>query len=267
MSHAETFHALHKGPDILILANAWDAGSARMIETQGAKAIATSSAAVAWAHGYADGHHLPVDVLVTAVREIARVISVPLSVDCEGGYADGPAQAAANIARVIDAGAIGCNIEDGTDAPETLAAKIEAVRAVADRAGVKFFINARTDVYLKNLAQGDAALAETVRRGKRYVEAGADGFFVPWAADVAVFETVAREVGAPINAISRKGGPGFAALKAAGVRRLSAGTAVARAAMEATRSATAAFLASGDSDGLVAAGGAPSDINALFKDR
>lgn len=264
---AASFHALHTGPDVLILANAWDAGSARLIETLGAKAIATTSAGVAWSHGYADGHHAPVDAVVATVREIARVVQIPVSTDLEGGYSDDPGRAGEAAARVIDAGGVGINIEDGRDAPDLLARKIEAVRKAADKTGVNLFINARTDVYLKNLVEGDAALPETVRRGKLYKAAGASGFFVPWATDPAVLKAIVAQVGLPLNAITRKGLPKLADLKALGVRRLSAGTGVARAAFEATRAAAAAFLADGDSDALVAKSGALSDLNALFKDK
>ena len=127
MNNAAAFNALHAS-GLLILPNAWDAGSARLIETLGARAVATSSAAVCWAHGYADGHHLPVDFLITTVREITRVVSIPVTCDFEGGYADDPATVAENIARVIDAGAVGINIEDGNAPPELLARKIAAVR-------------------------------------------------------------------------------------------------------------------------------------------
>lgn len=263
---ATKFHALHAGPDVLILANAYDAGSARLIETLGAKAIATTSAGVAWTHGYADGHDIPVDALVGTVREIARAVALPISTDLEGGYSDDPAQAGEAAARVIDAGAVGINIEDGRDAPDLLARKIEAVRAAAERTGVKLFVNARTDVYLKNLVPADAALAETMRRGKLYRAAGADGFFVPWALEPSVLSAVVAEVDLPLNAITRKGLPSLAELKKLGVRRLSAGTGISRAAFEATRAAAAQFLADGDSDALVAKSGALSDLNALFRD-
>ncbi len=262
---ATAFHALHAGPDVLILPNAFDAGSARLIETLGAKAIATTSAGVAWTHGYADGHYLTVDALVATVREIARVVKLPITTDVEGGYADDPAAAGEVVARVIDAGAVGINIEDGVDAPELLCRKIEAAQSVAERAGVKLFVNARCDVYLRKLAEGEAALAETLRRGKLYLAAGADGLFVPFAADATVMSAVIAEVPLPFNAITRKGLPSLAELKTLGVRRLSAGTGISRAAFEATRAAAAQFLADGDSDTLVARGGAPSDLNALFK--
>lgn len=258
------FHALHQGPDILLLANAWDAGSARVVETLGPKALATSSAAVAWSHGYADGHKLPVNVLIATVREIVRGVSLPLTVDIEGGYADDAEGVGETVARIIGAGGIGINIEDGRDAPELLCAKIGAARAAAEKAGVALFINARTDVYLKNLAQGEAALAEAVRRGKLYRDAGADGFFLPGPVDTALFAAVVKEVGLPLNVMSRKGVAPLAELKAAGVRRLSAATAIGRAALHAARAAAAAFLADGDSDALATAAGPSFDYNTLF---
>lgn len=175
---AADFHALHQGPEVLRLPNAWDAASARTIESAGAKAIATSSAAVAWAHGFADGHHLPVSKLVATIEEIARVVSAPITADAEGGYADNPADAAQNIVALMRAGAVGINIEDGRESHELHVRKVAAVRAAAEREGVKLFINARTDVWLKQLVAPEAALEEGVRRGKALREAGADGFFV-----------------------------------------------------------------------------------------
>ncbi|HEY4987985.1 MAG TPA: isocitrate lyase/phosphoenolpyruvate mutase family protein, partial [Bradyrhizobium sp.] len=108
--HAKIFADLHAGPKLLVLPNAWDAGSARVIEHAGAKAIATSSAAVAWAHGYADGQHLPFKVLLETVREIAATVSVPVSADIESAYAEDAAGAAETVARIRDAGAVGINI-------------------------------------------------------------------------------------------------------------------------------------------------------------
>ncbi len=263
MSNADTFHALHAS-GFLTLPNAWDAGSARIIETLGAKAVATSSAAVCWAHGYADGHHLPVDFLVTTVREITRVVSIPVTCDVEGGYADDPAQVAENIARVIDAGAVGINIEDGREPPELLARKIAAVREAAARAGVNLFINARTDVFLKGLAEGEAAVAETLRRGALYREAGADGLFAPYVVEDAHIAAIASDCGLPLNVMARPGLAAAARLEALGARRLSSATGLARAALNALKTATTAFLETGDSDALAAAGGPPGDYNKLF---
>lgn len=264
MSTADIFHGLHAGPDILILANAWDAGSARLIETLGAKAIATSSAAVCWSHGYADGHHLPVEFLTVSVREITRVVSIPVSCDFEGGYSDDLPTVAGNIAKVIDAGAVGINIEDGRDPPELLAAKIGVVREAAAKAGVNLFINARTDVFLKGLAEGEAAVAEALRRGALYREAGADGLFVPWVVEPGHIRTIAAECGLPLNVIARPGLAPAAELLTLGARRLSGGTGPARAALAALKASATAFLETGDSDALSAAGGDGGDYNKLF---
>ena len=265
MSNADLFRRLHAGPDLLILPNAWDAGSARVIETLGAKAVATSSAAVCWSHGYADGHHLPVAFLVTTVREITRVISIPLTCDFEGGYADDAATVGENVARVIDAGAVGINIEDGLEPPDLLAAKIEAVRKTADKAGVALFINARTDVYLKRIAEGGAAVEEVQRRAALYKAAGADGLFAPGIVVAEEIILVAADCGLPLNVMARPGLPAGPALQQLGARRVSSATGLARAALYALKTATTAFLQTGESDALYAAGGDGGDYNALFK--
>src|SRR5262249_31541740 len=154
--------------------NAWDAGSARIIEHAGAKAIATSSAAVAWAHGYPDGEAIPPEALLSTVRAIVRVVGVPVSADVESGYAPDAGAAQTFAARVIDAGAVGVNLEDGTGAPDLLVAKIGGMKAAAAKAGIDLWINARTDVYLRGLKEGQAAYEETVARARRYREAGTD---------------------------------------------------------------------------------------------
>jgi len=148
---AKIFAALHAGPKLLILPNAWDAGSARVIESAGAKAIATSSAAVAWSHGYPDGQFLPFDTLLAAVREMTRVVSVPVSADIESAYAHDAATAAMTVKRVLEAGAVGINIEDGNDPPDLLAGKIENLKIATRKAGIDLWVNARIDTYLRRL--------------------------------------------------------------------------------------------------------------------
>src|SRR5258705_5272969 len=175
---AETFHSLHKEKDILVLPNAWDAGSAKVIEDAGAKAIATSSAGVAWALGYPDGNVLPPRMLADLAARITDVIRVPLSVDFEGGYTKNPAKVAENLKPIIDAGAVGINIEDGEGTPELLAKKIEQARKAAESAKVNVFINARTDVYLAEIGSPERRVGETIARAARYRDAGADGIFV-----------------------------------------------------------------------------------------
>ena len=173
------FRRLHAPGQLLVLPNAWDAASARLIESVGATAIATTSSGVCWARGYPDGKALPLAVLVGAVAEIVRVTRLPVSADVEAGYSADPQRVAETVSAVIGAGAVGINLEDGSAPPELLAAKITAVKQAARRAGVDLFVNARTDVYLKRLAPPERAVAETIARGKRYQEAGCDGLFVP----------------------------------------------------------------------------------------
>jgi 2-methylisocitrate lyase-like PEP mutase family enzyme len=145
MTSTNTFRALHHGNELLLLPNAWDPGSARLIESLGAKAIATTSAGLAWSRGYPDGDALPIEQLIKTVRDISRVIRVPLSIDVEGGYSDDPAVVARLVSGIIEAGAVGINIEDGAGSPDVLCAKIETARRSAARAGVDLFINvART---------------------------------------------------------------------------------------------------------------------------
>ena len=264
MSQAAIFKQLHAGPQILVLPNAWDAASAALMEDAGAQAVATSSAAVAWAHGYADGDLLPVPTLLAAIGEIARVLKVPLTADIEGGYSDDLQTLAETVKGVIGAGAVGINLEDGVRAPDLHARKIEAARKAAGQAGVALFVNARTDVYLRGLAQGEAALAETLRRAELYRAAGADGIFVPGPVDEALLGTLAREIALPLNVMGRGGAPSAERLQALGVRRLSSATAPFRAAYAALGRAMSAFLESGDADALAQAGQGLTDLNKRF---
>lgn len=259
---AAAFHALHD--DFLILPNAWDAASARVVAEAGAKAIATSSAAVAWSQGFADGHHFPPARLVTVIEDIARVVSVPISCDAEGGYADDAKAAAENVARLIDAGAVGVNLEDGKQPHELHLRKIEAIRTVAEKKGVNLFINARTDVILKQLVPAEQAVAETLRRAAAIKAAGANGLFVPGIADANDIAAVAEAAGLPLNVMARPGLPPLGELKKLGVKRFSAATAIFNAAIAGVQAATAEFLTEGDAEALWARRGRPLDYNALF---
>jgi 2-methylisocitrate lyase-like PEP mutase family enzyme len=242
------FRKLHAGPGVLVLPNAWDAGSARVIESAGAKAIATTSAGVAWSRGYPDGDALPVELLLAAAREIVRAVRVPVSMDIEGGYSPDPAAVADVVARVVDAGVAGINIEDGAGTPELLAPKIEAARARAQRAGVDLFINARCDVYLRGIAEDDP-VGEVVRRATLYRRAGCDGLFVPGLADASEIAAVASAVDLPLNVMLLPDLPPLDVLAARGVRRLSAGSAIAEAALGRTRDLAARLLA-GDASAM-----------------
>lgn len=225
-----TFRALHTGPAILLLPNVWDAASARLVEVCGAAAVATSSAAVSWAHGVADGEHLTRDVLVRSIREIAAVVRIPLSVDLEGGYSDDPNELDDLVREVLDAGAVGVNLEDGGGPPASLCAKIERARRVSTQLGVDLFVNARTDVYLRGLAPPAERAAATLARAQLYRDAGCDGLFVPGLSDPAEITAVVAAARLPVNLMTTPGLAPPPRLQAMGVRRLSVGTALSRAA-------------------------------------
>jgi 2-methylisocitrate lyase-like PEP mutase family enzyme len=259
-----TFRDLHQGPALLVLPNAWDAGSARLIESLGAKAIATTSAGIAWSRGYADGNALPNDQLIAAARDIARRIRVPLSVDIEAGYSDDARAVARLAAGLLTVGAVGINIEDGSDSPDLLCRKIEAIRESGARSGIDLFINARTDVYLRGMASGETAVEEVIGRGARYRTAGCDGLFVPGLSESkAIAALTAAIKPMPLNIMAVPGLPSIDVLQQMGVRRLSAGSAIAEAALGCASRLTAGFL-SGAMNELFTASAGYTKMNALF---
>jgi len=263
--NAATLHRLHQGPDILLLANAWDAGSARLIESLGAKAVATTSAGVAWSHGYPDGDALPLRLLVSTVAAITRIVRVPLTVDMEGGYGETPAAVGEAVAAVIDAGGVGINIEDGSSPPDLLCAKIEQAKQAGTRLGVDLFINARTDVYLRGLVPEPTRVEETLARVTRYREAGASGIFVPGVVDPADIRKIASAAGLPLNVLAWSGLPPAAELARLGVRRLSAGSGITEAAWGRAAALATGFLRDGRSDPLSEGAMEYGDINGLFR--
>jgi 2-methylisocitrate lyase-like PEP mutase family enzyme len=264
-SKAEAFGALHTGAEILILPNAWDAASAAVMADAGAKAVATSSAAVAWSHGYPDGDALPIPLLLATISAVARVAGVPVTADIEGGYTDDLGQLAENIKAVIGAGAVGINLEDGRRDPDLHARKVEAARKAADAAGVALFVNARTDVFLKGLAEGEAAYAEAVRRAELYRAAGASGIFVPGPSDRDLIAKLAQAIQLPLNIMLLPGLAGAKQLRALGVRRVSSATAPFRAAYATVAKATAAFLTDGDPAAFAAGAEGLGNLNKRFE--
>ncbi len=258
-ARAARFRALHTGPALLRLANAWDVGSARLIESLGAPAIATTSAGVAWSLGFPDGDALPLFQHLNVVKAIAAAVKLPVTADIEGGYSDDPKEVGAAAGRFVAAGAVGINIEDGAGTPEHLAAKIKAARRP------DLFINARCDVWLRALAPGDEH-AETMRRAALYAAAGADCIFVPGVTDRDAIARLATDIGAqlglPLNVLARDGLPDVATLEAIGVRRLSAGSGITQAVYGLTRTLAQDFL-TGDAS-HVAAGMPYGEINSLM---
>ena len=264
---AATLHRLHEGPEPLLLPNAWDAGSARLMESLGAKAVATTSAGVAWTHGYPDGNSLPVRLLVATVSTIARAIRVPVTVDLEGGYSDDPSVVEETVAKVIEAGAVGINIEDGSNAPDLLCLKIERAVRAGEHFDIGLFVNARTDVYLRGLVPEGKRVAETLERAKLYRNAGASGLFVPGLRDPEEIRAIAAEAGLPLNVMAWPGLPAASELARLGVRRLSAGSGIAQALWGKAAGLAGDFLKSGKSDPLGEGAMGYADINALFGER
>ncbi len=259
-----TFRELHAPGRMLVLPNAWDAGSARLIESCGAEAIATTSSGVAWACGYPDGDAIPPDVLIDAVARIRRVLTVPLTVDAEGGYSTDPARVGETIEGLVDAGAVGVNLEDGSAPPALLGAKIAAAKKAAARVGVDLFVNARTDVFLRGLVEPARRVAETLARGRAYRDAGADGLFVPGVSDPDVIRELVAGTELPLNVMLVPKLPSLRELAKHGVRRVSAGAAVAQAVHGLTRKLAQQLIADDGYAALFEGAAAYGELNALF---
>lgn len=246
---ASRFRDLHHAGSLLVLPNAWDAGSAAAIQHAGAPAVATTSAGVAWACGWPDGDQLPADELLASVKRMAAVLRVPLSADIEEGCSNDPGEVGRFVSALVDAGVSGINIEDAGRDPAELAAKIRAIRAALQ--GRDLYINARTDIYLRGIAAGDEAVGEVVRRAGLFHEAGADGLFAPGIANVDEIRHVAGSIGGmPLNVMLVPGLPAHAALYEAGARRLSAGIALALDAYAGAAKGAAAFMAKAEPEAL-----------------
>ena len=249
---------------LLVLANAWDAGSARLMQSLGAKAVATTSAGVAWSHGFADGDCLPVPLLAVTVADMARVLTVPLSVDVEGGYSTDPSVVGRYGGSRRRRGRGRHQHRGRLRPPDLLCAKIEQARRAGARLGVDLFVNARTDVYLCGLVPGERRVEETLARAERYRGAGADGLFVPGVTDASEIRTIATSARLPLNVLARPGLPGASELEALGVRRLSAGSNIAEAVFANAAVRAAAFLRAGTSEPLAEGALRYADINALM---
>ncbi|WP_282696959.1 isocitrate lyase/phosphoenolpyruvate mutase family protein [Streptomyces sp. CC208A] len=260
---ARLFRSLHTPARPLALANAWDVASARVIEAAGAPAIATTSAGVSWALGRPDGEAVSPDRVVDLIARVVAAVDVPVTADIEGGYGQDAAGVAETVARVLEAGAVGVNIEDGTRPPAELAARLTAARAAADRAGVPLFLNARTDTYLFGLGDPATRLKDTLERARAYVDAGADGVFVPGVTDPALLAELAAAVPVPLNVLAEPGTPTVAELGALGVARVSLGTSVAQTAYTAAHRAARQLYATGAHPPLTGAL-SYSDLDTLF---
>jgi 2-methylisocitrate lyase-like PEP mutase family enzyme len=263
---ALAFRALHVPGRPLVLPNAWDAASARIVEDAGASAVATTSAGLAWALGVPDGDRLDRERALEVVARITATVAVPVSADIESGFAKDPAGVADTVRAVLAAGAVGVNIEDALYGGEGVlrpvaeqAERIAAAREAADAEGVPLFVNARIDTYLRGAGGVDA----TLERAAAFRAAGADGIFVPGAVEPGTVKELADGIDAPLNVLVGPGAPPVAELAALGVARVSAGSSVALAAYAVVRRAARELLDTGTYDAQ-AGGLGYGELNSLL---
>lgn len=228
---AEAFRALHHGREVLLLPNAWDAMSARLLVAAGFEAVATTSAGVAWALGHADVEQAPWPEVLAATARIVRAANVPVTADIEGGFAATPAAVGRHVAEAIRAGVVGVNLEDshkGALRPvEEAAARYRAARAAADRAGVPIVLNARCDVMIFEKGAAEDLHRQVIGRCRAYVAAGADSVYPFGLVEPQAIAAVAGAVGAPVNVTGRPGLPDAATLGRMGVARITIGSGLA----------------------------------------
>jgi 2-methylisocitrate lyase-like PEP mutase family enzyme len=235
---AAAFRLLHSGGKILVLPNAWDVASARVIEESGFNAIATSSAGVAFSLGYPDGQKISRDEMLAAIARIAKAVKVPVTADVESGYGNTPEDAARTARAVLDAGAVGMNLEDAVGDPSAALVdlplqleKIRAVREIATRVKIPLVLNARTDVYLLQIGDLAKRYDETVHRLSAFRDAGADCVFAPGLRDGPTIARLVADLKCPVNILAGPGSPSIPELSNLGVARVSLGSATMRATL------------------------------------
>ena len=269
-NQATIFRALHSGPEILLLPNVWDVASARLIEDSGYKAMATTSAGIAFSLGYPDGQKISREEMLESIARIVRAVKVPLSADVEAGYGDKPEDAALTARAVVEAGAVGVNLEDATGDPERPLVdlplqleKIQTVRETVGELNVPLVLNARTDVYLLQVGDADKRYDEALRRLKAFRDAGADCVFLPGVRDRETIRRMVQDLGFPLNILAAPGSPSVPELRKLGVARVSLGSGPMRAAMGVLRGIADELKSAGT---YAAMEGAPShaEMNRLF---
>jgi len=263
--------AFHLGPRILVLANAWDAASARIFEVAGSRAIGTTSAGIANTLGRADGQRIGRYQMLEVVKRIANVVSIPVTADMEAGYGDTPEAVADTARAVMEAGAVGMNLEDASSTEKNVLTdvslqieKIKAIREAAASAGIAFVLNARTDVFLRAVGEPASRLDHAIRRANEYRQAGADCLFVPGVMDRETIERLAREIPGPINILAVAGSPPVAELKKLGVARVSVGSGPMRATTALTRRIAKELLESGTYTSFTEGAIPYPELNQLF---
>ena len=271
---ARLFKKLHDRSRLFILPNAWDVVSARIFEEAGYPAIATTSAGIAYSHGYSDRERIPRAVMAAAVRRIAEAVKVPVSADVEAGYGGRASDIVETVSAMIDAGAVGMNLEDATHesrrplfATSVQMDRIRAARETAHKAGLPFVINARTDVFLLGKGSRTDQHDETVARANAYRDAGADCVFVPGVSDPEEIQALAKAIRGPLNILAGPGVPSVKMLQKLGVARLSVGSGPIRAAMGLIRRMAKELKAAGTYNALTDGAIPYAEMNELMARR
>ncbi|MGA9797409.1 MAG: isocitrate lyase/phosphoenolpyruvate mutase family protein [Terriglobales bacterium] len=262
-SKYEALRALHQN-NTLILPNAWDAASARVIQQAGFSAIATTSAGIAFSLGYPDGQRISRQEMLAVVARIAKAVKLPVTADAEAGYGPRPEDAARTARDVLAAGAVGMNLEDATGDPQhplfDLTLQVERIKAVRE---LTIVLNARTDVYLLEVGAPEKRYDETVRRLSAYRDAGADCVFVPGLRDAATIGRLVKDLQCPVNILAGPGSPSLPELQELGVARVSIGSSAMRATLGLLRRIADELKTSGTYATLE--GGIPfADVNHLM---
>ena len=270
LARTQTFHTLHDRSNLLLLPNAWDAGSAALFARHGFAAIATTSGGMAWSLGYQDGQQAPLAEVLAATARITRVTDLPVTVDLETGYGETLDAVAAAVRGVIAAGAVGINLEDSLPGHGSLrdidvaAARIHAARTAAADAGVPIMINARVDVWMQpDLSDPASGLDEAIRRAQAYLAAGADGIFPIGLDEHDVLAKLVKSIDAPVNVAAIPGVPDLQELARIGVARVSTATRFATLALGVVDYAAAHLLQDRNINGLASNFGY-SDAQRLF---
>ena len=239
---AEEIQRLHAREELLVVPNAWDGASARLYEALGFEALSTTSSAMAWSYGDADGQNMAFEDVLAVVTRIAEAVDVPVGVDYEGGYLDEAGDIERSVEALLHTGAVGFGLEDtdfkaatGVRPAGEHAELIARAREVCDRRGVPALIVGRTELFLRTDATAETGADEVARRLKLYAEAGADVVFAPGSEDPALLARLVAEVGKPVNVLRLRRSTSLASLAELGVRRVTiggAGYATALAALE-----------------------------------
>jgi 2-methylisocitrate lyase-like PEP mutase family enzyme len=239
---AELFLKLHHDKEVLVILNSWDPGSSKLIEASGFKAIGTTSMGISASLGYPDCQAISFEEMLEAVNRIAKSVTLPVTVDIEGGFGSDIPQIVKNIERLISTGIVGINLEDSVDLSPTLmditefCERISAIRKLSDSIGIHLVINARTDAFLAKSGTPDECLAESIKRGNKYMEAGADCIFVPSAAKTDMISALVAGIKGPVNILSNPTNgaglpPSVSELRDLGVARLSVGSSLMKSTL------------------------------------